>query len=100
MLSTPLRLNQGEKDMTIEFSGRRHVVAASRVAFEASVEGREVWCSVSLDALNDHFGNDGTSSHALLSTFENARLRIEEAAKRLLAHNGGQSVELETGDFK
>ncbi|SAL13340.1 periplasmic protein [Caballeronia terrestris] len=86
--------------MTIAFSGRRHVVAASRVAFEANVEGREVWCSVSLDALNDHFGNEGTSSHALLSTFEGSRMRIEEAAKRVLEHNGGQSVELESSDFK
>ncbi|MDR5754299.1 MULTISPECIES: DUF1488 domain-containing protein [Caballeronia] len=86
--------------MNIEFSGRRHIVAASRVAFEANVDGREVWCSVSLDALNDHFGNAGTSSHALLSTFEGSRVRIEEAARRVLDHNGGQSVELETSDFK
>jgi hypothetical protein len=89
-----------ETKMTIEFSGRRHVVAAARVAFEASVDGREVWCSVSMDALNDHFGNEGTSSHALLSAFEGGRVRIEEAARRTLSKNGGQSVELETNDFK
>jgi hypothetical protein len=35
-----------------------------------------------------------------LSTFEGSRVRIEEAARRVLDHNGGQSVELETGDFK
>ncbi|VXC03684.1 Periplasmic protein [Burkholderia sp. 8Y] len=86
--------------MTIEFSGRRHVVAAARVAFEAAVDGREVWCSVSLDALNDHFGNTGTSSHAILSAFEGGRLQIEEAARRALERNGGESVELETSDFK
>ncbi len=43
--------------MRIEFTGRREVVAAARVAFEANVDGKDVWCSVSLDALNDHFGN-------------------------------------------
>ncbi|MDR5738351.1 DUF1488 domain-containing protein [Caballeronia sp. LZ016] len=85
--------------MAIEFSGRRHVVAAARVAFEATVDGREVWCSVSLDALNDHFGNAGTSSHAMLSAFEGGRVEIEQAARRTLERNGGQSVELETNDF-
>lgn len=86
--------------MTIEFSGRRHVVAAARVAFEANVDGREVWCSVSLDALNDHFGNEGTSSHAILSAFEGSRVKIEDAARRALERNHGQSVELESNDFK
>jgi len=85
--------------MTIEFTSRRHVVAASRVAFEANVEGKEVWCSVSIDALNDHFGNTGTSSHDLISAFEGNRKVIEDAARRVLQRNGGQSVELETRDF-
>jgi hypothetical protein len=85
--------------MTIEFTSRRHVVAAARVAFEASVSGKEVWCSVSLDALNDHFGNQGTSSHQLIAAFEANRQRIETAARRVLESNGGQSVELETRDF-
>ncbi|GJH06012.1 hypothetical protein CBA19C8_35665 [Paraburkholderia terrae] len=85
--------------MTIEFTSRRHVVAASRVAFEATVEGKEVWCSVSIDALNNHFGNTGTSSHDLITTFEGNRKTIEDAARRVLQRNGGQSVELETLDF-
>jgi hypothetical protein len=88
-----------EKKMTIEFTGRRHVVAASRVAFEAKVSGKEVWCSVSMDALNDHFGNTGTSSHELIQSFEANRPRIEAAAQRVLERNGGQSVELETRDL-
>jgi len=74
-------------------------VAASRVAFEATVEGKEVWCSVSIDALNNHFGNTGTSSHDLITTFEGNRKTIEDAARRVLQRNGGQSVELETLDF-
>jgi hypothetical protein len=85
--------------MTIEFTGRRHVVAASRVAFEAKIRGKEVWCSVSMDALNDHFGNTGTSSHELIQSFEANRPRIEAAAQRVLERNGGQSVELETRDL-
>ncbi|QCP50741.1 DUF1488 domain-containing protein [Trinickia violacea] len=85
--------------MSIEFTGRRHAVAAARVAFEASVQGKDVWCSISMDALNDHFGNTGTSSHELIKTFEANRLRIEDAARRVLEQNGGQSVELETRDF-
>ncbi len=85
--------------MTIEFSGRREVIAAARVAFEASVNGRDVWCSVSLDALNERFGNAGTSSHDLVGTFEANRAQIERAAARVLERNGGSSVELEPGDF-
>lgn len=85
--------------MRIEFTNRRHIVAAARVAFEAQVGSRPVWCSVSLDALNDRFGNEGTSSHALLSTFDANRPSIERAAREALEKNGGQSMELETGDF-
>lgn len=85
--------------MTIEFTNRRHVVAAARVAFEANVEGRPVWCSVSLDALSDHFGDAGQSSHELLQSFEAHRPKIEAAARDALKKNGGQSVELETRDL-
>ncbi|MBB3261039.1 hypothetical protein F4827_005946 [Paraburkholderia bannensis] len=86
--------------MRIEFTNRRHAVAASRIAFEAQVDDRPVWCSVSLDALNNRFDNEGTSSHALLSAFDANRVRIEKAARNALSRNGGQSVELETNDFK
>jgi hypothetical protein len=85
--------------MRIEFTGRREVVAAARVAYEANVDGADVWCSVSLDALNDHFGNPGPSAHDLVGTFEANRARIENATRRVLEKNGGRSVELETGDF-
>lgn len=85
--------------MRIEFTNRRHTVAAARVAFEAQVDSRAVWCSVSLDALNDSCGNEGTSSHSLLSAFEANRPTIERAARRALEKNGGQSVELETRDL-
>ncbi|HEY1609936.1 MAG TPA: DUF1488 domain-containing protein [Paraburkholderia sp.] len=85
--------------MAIEFTNRRHVVAAARVAFEANVEGRPVWCSVSLDALNDHFGDACTSAHDLLQSFEMHRSKIEAAARDALSKNGGQSVELETRDL-
>ncbi|SDE17789.1 DUF1488 domain-containing protein [Paraburkholderia lycopersici] len=86
--------------MRIEFTGRRHAVAAARVAFEAQVDDQPVWCSVSLDALNDRFGNTGTSAHALLSAFEANRPGIEQAARRALQKNGGRSVELETRDLE
>ncbi|HEV3431247.1 MAG TPA: DUF1488 domain-containing protein [Paraburkholderia sp.] len=86
--------------MRIEFTNRRHAVAASRIAFEAQVDDRPVWCSVSMDALNDRFDHEATSSHALLSAFDANRLRIEKAARNALSKNGGQSVELETNDIK
>jgi len=85
--------------ITIEFTTRRHAVAAARVAFEANVEGRAVWCSVSMDALNHHFGNAGTSAHDLIQSFEAHRPKIEAAARKALEKNGGQSVELETRDL-
>jgi hypothetical protein len=86
--------------MRIEFTSRRHAVAAARVAFEAQVDDHPVWCSVSLDALNDRFGNTGTSAHSLLSAFEANRPSIERAARDALQKNGGQSVELETRDLE
>lgn len=86
--------------MRIEFTGRREVVAAARVAFEATVDGKDVWCSVSLDALTDKFGVDGPASHDLVTTFEAHRAEIENGAKRVLERNGGQSVELETSDLR
>jgi hypothetical protein len=86
--------------MKIEFTSRRHTVAAARVAFEAHVDDRPVWCSVSMDALNSRFGNTGTSAHALLSAFEANRPTIEQAAKHALEKNGGQSLELETRDLE
>ena len=86
--------------MRIEFTSRRHTVAAARVAFEAHVDDRPVWCSVSMDALNSRFGNTGTSAHALLSAFEANRPTIEQAAKHALEKNGGQSLELETRDLE
>lgn len=86
--------------MRIEFTSRRHTVAAARVAFEAQVDNRPVWCSVSMDALNDRFGESGTSAHALLSAFEANRASIEKAARDVLQKNGGQSVELETRDLE
>jgi len=85
--------------MRIEFTGRWEVIAAARVAFEANVDGTGVWCSVSLDALNSHFGNGGSSAHDLVGTFEANRARIENATRRVLEKNGGRSVELETRDF-
>ncbi|MGI4984807.1 MAG: DUF1488 domain-containing protein [Janthinobacterium lividum] len=86
--------------MKIEFTGRREVVAAARVAFEALVDGKDVWCSVSLDALADHYGVEGPAAHDLVTTFEANRVQIEESARKLLEENGGQSVELETTDLK
>ncbi|CAG9260452.1 DUF1488 domain-containing protein [Paraburkholderia unamae] len=86
--------------MRIEFTSRRHAVAAARVAFEAHVDNHPVWCSVSLDALNDRFGNTGTSARALLSAFEANRPSIEKAARNVLEKNGGQSFELETRDLE
>jgi hypothetical protein len=85
--------------MQIEFTGRREVVAAARVAFEANIEGKDVWCRVSIDALNDRYGLDGPSSHDLVRAFEAHRPQIEKAAKQVLERNGGRSVELETSDL-
>jgi hypothetical protein len=85
--------------MTVVFSGRREVVGASRVVFEALVDGKDIWCSVSADALDDHFGNQGRFPADLLRTFEAHRVAIEDAATRVLERSGARSVELETADF-
>ncbi|WP_027796332.1 DUF1488 family protein [Paraburkholderia acidipaludis] len=86
--------------MRVEFTSRRHVVAAARVAFEAHVDNRPVWCSVSMDAPSERFGVTDTSAHALLGAFETHRAKIEQAARHALNSNGGLSVELEALDFE
>jgi hypothetical protein len=88
-----------EGSMSVVFSGRREVVAASRVVFEALVDGKDIWCSVSADALDDQFGNQGRFHADLLRTFEANRVVIEGAATRVLERSGARSVELETADF-
>lgn len=85
--------------MDVMFSGRREVVAASRVAFEAVVDGKSIWCSVSADALDDRFNNQGRMPANLLRSFEANRTAIENTATRVLERGGPRSVELEAGDF-
>jgi hypothetical protein len=68
--------------------------------FIASVDGRPVQCSVSAEALEDHFGAASALENALLQAFERGRDPIHRVARLALEDNGGQPVVLHSGLFR
>lgn len=69
--------------MDIQFTGRKIPMADGGLMFEALVDGKRVTCSISMDALNDHFGiveDVATNAHP----FERGQEKIYAAAERLI----------------
>jgi hypothetical protein len=71
------------------------------VIFTLSTHGREVECSVSREALEQHFWvQPGASDTRILKAFADGRKRITAVAERkLLAHSDGRIV-LTAADFE
>ncbi|PPB84353.1 uncharacterized protein DUF1488 [Mycetohabitans endofungorum] len=68
--------------------------------FTASVDGRLVRCSVSAEALEDHFGAASALESELLQAFERGRNRIHRVARLALEDSDGQPVVLHSGLFR
>ena len=75
-----------------EYSGRE-----LKVAFPALVNGELIWCSITAEALEDHYGAASTRLEDMVGAFGAHRTRIEEAARRLLAETDCQCVTLRSG---
>ena len=75
-----------------EYSGRE-----LKVAFPALVNGELVWCSITAEALEDHFGAASPRLEDMVGAFDAHRTRIEAATRRLLAETSGQCVTLRSG---
>jgi hypothetical protein len=67
------------------------------VRFFAQVDDAEVECSITVEALEDHFGAASALEGPLLEAFARERSRIEAVCARALEHNGGQPVILRSG---
>jgi hypothetical protein len=68
--------------------------------FTALVDARPVICSISAEALEDHFGAASAREDDLLPAFERGRARIRSVCAEALDSSGGQSVVLRSGLFR
>jgi hypothetical protein len=69
------------------------------VVFAAVVDGARVPCSISVEALEDHFGALSASRDASMQAFDAGRRRIEQVARTHLELSNGTPVLLKSGHF-
>ncbi|MDE1181650.1 DUF1488 domain-containing protein [Paraburkholderia sp.] len=70
------------------------------VRFTANVDGEPVVCSITAEALEDHFGAQSPLESQLLAAFEQGRGRIRSVCAEALDQNDGESVILHSGLFR
>jgi hypothetical protein len=75
-----------------EYSGRELTLA-----FIALVDGERVQCTITAEALEDHFGAASPRFEDMVGAFATHRTRIEAAARRLLSETNAQCVVLRSG---
>ena len=75
-----------------EYSGRELTLA-----FPAVVDGERVRCTITAEALEDHFGAASARLEDMVCAFDAHRTRIEAAARRLLFETRAQCVILRSG---
>jgi hypothetical protein len=70
------------------------------IHFTALVDGEPVVCSISAEALEDHFGAASPREDDLMSAFEQGAARIRAVCAEALDDNGGEAVVLRSGLFR
>lgn len=70
------------------------------VGFEAQVNGKNIDCAISAEALEDHFGAASVSSADLLNAFNLHRTEIQDTARHLLHIVDTKSLLLHSGHFR
>ena len=70
------------------------------LTFPALVDGKRVSCSITAEALEDHFGAESPREEDMLRAFEGHRHKIEHAACRMLYELGKKPVVLHSGYFR
>ncbi|GAB7525239.1 DUF1488 family protein [Paraburkholderia sp. 2C] len=75
-----------------EYSGRELTLA-----FTAMVDGERVECTITAEALEDHFGAASPRFEDMLGAFDTHRSRIEAATRRLLSETRAQCAVLRSG---
>jgi hypothetical protein len=88
--------------MNITFPQQAPVYLADDPAltFWALVDGESIPCTISAEALEDHFGAASWREEDLERAFESGRCLIEGAAEQLLASVGCRPVMLRSGYFR
>jgi hypothetical protein len=70
------------------------------VIFMLSIQGREIECSVSREALEQHFWvQPGASDTRILTAFADGRKRIMAVAERKILAHSGERIVLTAADF-
>jgi hypothetical protein len=67
------------------------------VGFTAKVDDRQVDCSISAEALEDHFGAQSPDPGDLLAAFDRHRSAIEHAARNVLQGSDSNEILLRSG---
>jgi hypothetical protein len=75
-----------------EYSGRELTLV-----FPALVDGERVQCTITAEALEDHFGAASPRLEDMVGAFDAHRGRIEAAVRRLLAETHAQCAVLRSG---
>ncbi|SAK48912.1 periplasmic protein [Caballeronia calidae] len=70
------------------------------VHFAALIDGEPVVCSISAEALEDHFGAKSPREDDLLDAFARGSARIRAVCAEVLDDNGGQPAVLRSGLFR
>ncbi|WP_372237085.1 DUF1488 domain-containing protein [Caballeronia sordidicola] len=68
--------------------------------FTALVDSDPVVCSISAEALEDHFGAASAREEDLMNAYQQGRARIRSVCAEALDRNGGDSVVLRSGLFR
>jgi Protein of unknown function (DUF1488) len=85
--------------MRIEFPADQREWNGTELAvdFIAAVDGANVLCSISAEALEDHFGATSPLEDDMLSAFDGNVRRIHVICRHTLESNGGEPVVLRSG---
>jgi hypothetical protein len=70
------------------------------INFAVTVDGTLVLCSISAEALEDHFGAHSALEEDLIKAFEQGRARIRSVCTTALEVSGGAPVVLRSGLFR
>jgi hypothetical protein len=70
------------------------------VHFTALVDNAPILCSISVEALEDHFGATSAREDDALPAYERGKARIRAVCAEALDDNGGQPVVLRSGLFR
>lgn len=100
---SPHRRDSSENEaMKISFPGMRPQYHAGRMelTFPAMMDGVQIRCAITAEALEDHFGAASPREPDLVAAFDAHRPAIEAAAARMIEATGARAIVLHSGFFR